>query len=303
MSKISGGDAALYGFRFIQRDPLAVVLYVALYVALLLGITFAFGSQLNDALFNFLARLQDPATAEDPLEALSAAWALLRSPGVALQLLGTIIIGVMFQAAVLRVLTRDEPRGFANIGLGMDELRVLIAAFVVHVMAFIAMFIGFTLTRVATALGAGIAPALGVLLAIGLGIGSLVIAIWIGVRYSPAAALSVKQDGFYIFGASAISRPYFGSLLGAHVLAVFVIMLVALLISVIATVIGFVLGYNAMTSDLATPSVTAPGYVAYEAVSLIGTVITAALWAAVPAYFVAHTVDAVGSDVIANDDM
>ena len=99
---------------------------------------------------------------------------------------------------------------------GQAELRTALAVIGVWLVAFLGYFLAVFALGVIVNIGAMISPALGAMFAV-LGF-VFVLAVWvfISVRFSPASALSVREDKLHILKAANISKDRFWPMFGSY---------------------------------------------------------------------------------------
>lgn len=288
MTRLSAGDAALFGLKALQRDPLMFVLFAALSVGIYVALSLTLGQGLSEAMASYMTALETMQGNGDPTAVMAALGELAGHPFVFISTMAQILIGILFQAAVLRVLVRNEPRGFSNISLWYDEIRVFVAALIVWLLVMGSMVLGSVVTGVVSGLAGQASPGIAVAVGFLLGFATLGLTIYVGVRLSPAAAASVRDEGFYIFRGLSISSGRFWSLFGAFVLAIFIAILFGLILFILQLAVGTLLGANPMAMDPTSLDFTSPGYIATQAISQVGNLILATLFIGVPAYYAAH---------------
>jgi hypothetical protein len=290
MAKISAGDAALYGFNAFKKDPLAMALYYALFIGSFAAITVAFGAQMQEAFTNYMTALQGLEGAGDPAEvfpAISGAMAeFFLAPGMILSFVVWAVIAILFQTAILRVLLRDEARGFTNIGFGADEIRVLVANIIVYPLVYLLIVLGSTIVGLIGGFAGSFIGGFAAIIIVAGGIAVLCFGTYVGAVFSVSAALSMQKGGFYVFGAPGFMKGFGGSILGAHVLGFFITVLVMIAVWVATMIVGSIVGINMMGSDPAAMGFGEPRYILVQAVSYIGTILTALIWVGIPAYYV-----------------
>jgi hypothetical protein len=287
MGKPNLGDALSFGLSFFKRDPLSALVMVAL-----MTVAYAFYFIAYLEILAFTTSLAfDEATASDDLFV-----DMVRAQGMlSLAVFGLMIAGLMFRTAMMRVLVRGDQPGLRNVQLWGDELRVavvhivgwaiFIGAYLVFVLIFIAVIAG------GAALGGGEPHwSLGVVALI------LIIALIAGVSYlalgmSGAIPLTVHDRQFNIFGGFAIVKRYGWSMVGAHIVAYLVLLLVTSVLALAAA--GLFLSFGAMAQYFEQPELlfdavaNAPRWqfgVGAAIVAVIGSPFYV-LWWGLPGYF------------------
>lgn len=233
MDRFTADAAAFYGLGLFRRAP-ATLAGVAL-------LTFVFGLFIGLAIVPAAARavvvmFADSESPEVVFEALirlwsSAAWIILLGTAFSMITLG----------ALNRALVHGRSEGWAlGLKLGMDELRVFIVSVVVQFIVSAAysaaswggFLIAFALAASVGVVGmagdpgamsgaepsAGVAVAIAFLAVFAAYVAGAVLAIWIGVRLSFAAAASVGEGRFVIFESWGMTKGRFWTLFLAYVL-------------------------------------------------------------------------------------
>ena len=217
-------DATFFAFR--KRDQRfvltrAAVGYLIGYLVLFAGYLALMWPTLNALLtwyFELIAQLGEGSGAPPPAlpENLLGGW-----PTLALSSLLSFLLFAAFEAACLRWLVRNESGGgLLGLTLGRDTWLV-VAVYLAWIGLFIAFCVFVVALYAALRLLGQVLPALQLLwmlLAALTPLALIALAIWGGVRFAPAAALSVAQSRFVFFGAWGATRAYFWQLLGAFLL-------------------------------------------------------------------------------------
>lgn len=190
-----------------------------------------------------------------------------------------IAIWAVLEGALQRRYVRLEP--FA-LRFGGDELRLILVGLVWGVLivvlyftvAFVVImavtaFIGYLATVVA-AEGAGFVPFVPAIL---VGLAAACLSIWLIVRLSPAAALTVRDRRFRFFEAWAVTRGRFWPLLAAYLVLMFGVFLAASVLQLLFSLIlaGAMMGnMAALESGDLGPVFTSGGFIAGMVVFITG---------------------------------
>lgn len=210
--------------------------------ALLMGVYAVFGAKFFKAYAELLivsnemqnAPTDDPEAVMEMMQQLGSFYASM--------LFITIfawLIMVSMETAMHKNVFRGTDHGVFPLRFGMDELRVLVTQFVIFVCVFAFYIIGLIAV---VAIGAGLAalsPVLGVVVGLFGFVAWLVVLVMISVRWSPASALSVRDEGFRIFDGWAITKGRFWPMFGAFFVLFFGGSIVLYAVMGIGTILAF----------------------------------------------------------------
>lgn len=234
----SATEAAFEGFRLVRRNPLALVAWTVLYALTSLGALFAMRPALEQ-----LVGLQERADALEQAAApeLDALWALLADfGGIMMQMIWLIPVAMLIEAMLLAAVARGvlTPKNgrLGYLGLGMDEVRVLIVTFVLGLLMTLLwcvalIGVGMMVFAVRLAGGGGWAALVGLIAAIGV----VCLMIWLAVRLSLAVPITVAERRFAFFDSFRVTKGRFWPLLGMAIIAgvmVMIVYLVSMMVSV-----------------------------------------------------------------------
>ena len=225
----SATDAAFEGFRMVRRHPLAVVFWTALYLLAFAAFFGVFGASLASMLAS-TETLQGTEPTPADLEGLSQTYLSLFALVAPLGLL----LGAVLNAAVARAVVRPQDRSFGYLRLGMDELRVLAVTLVMAIIIGVGTMVLFTVVGICVGLAAAVNVGLAWLTGIVLGLGAVVAVVWIMVRLSLAVPITVAERRISLFDSFGLTRGHSLSLLGMGVIAFIMSILVGMLMGVVA---------------------------------------------------------------------
>ncbi len=248
MAELSPSDTAFEGFRLTREKPQALAVWAgfSLVVSLI-----SLGLMLSSGLAK--AMLLAEQGNSDP----TATFAALMNGGPAYFVMlafGLVVQGVMM-SAVFRAVLRPEDKRYGYLRLGMDELRQVVLFLILVVVLMVAMFLIVLVGGVVSALVHGLlgslgsgGVALGVLVGFVIGIGMVVLALYVVVRLSLAPPMTFAAGRLRVRHAWKMTKGSFWRLLGTYFLAMvmFIVVLVLALIVVagIGGVLGLMLGYG-----------------------------------------------------------
>lgn len=226
----SASDAAFEGFRIVRRDPLAVVGWALLYVAVF-AIGFALVGGPMIALVqqaNALEAVANPSM--EDLAPLFGGYALVLTVAMPL----SILVSTVLMAAIVRAVLEPSARRFGFMRIGMDELRLVGVYIVLFALVFayyvIVGVVCFTLGAIAAASNQPwlFLPVFLFAIAAVLGL------IWLSVRFSLVAPIVVAEKRIAIFESYKMTKGHFWPLLGMAILAGVMSIVVAILGMVIS---------------------------------------------------------------------
>lgn len=225
----SATDAAFEGFRMVRRHPLAVVFWAALYLMAFAAFFGAFGASLASILAS-TETLQGTEPTPADLEGLSQTYLSLFALVAPLGLL----LGAVLNAAVARAVVRPQDKTFGYLRLGMDELRVLAVTLVMAIIMGVGTMVLFTVVGICVGLAAAVNVGLGWLTGVVLGLGAVAAVVWIMVRLSLAVPITVAERRISLFDSFGLTKGHSLSLLGMGVIAFIMSILVGMLMGVVA---------------------------------------------------------------------
>lgn len=243
----SATRAALEGFRVIGRRPVSILVWTVVYTlvlaAIIAGAILVVGaSSAGDMIAEIATHPGRHFEIEEPEEL----WPLLSGLGAGLAVLvvGSMILTCVQMAAVFRAVIRPKDRGFAFMQLGGDEILQFILMIVLTVI-FTVVTGGLTLGLVYGLKSAGLDEGPTVPVAV---LGSLLIiaiTIILMVRLSLAPAMTFSRRSLDVFGSWGLTRGRFWPLVGMYILAAIFICVVGWLGGVLADFAGGLLGFSA----------------------------------------------------------
>ncbi len=252
--RFSATEAAFTGLRLIRRDPGAVAVWGAVYLAF----TFILGAGMVVTVGLYMTALmaqQRAGAAADPAASLALLSRLLPFEGLAM-IAGLAFYALLF-AAVNRAVLRPGTGGPGRLALGGDEGRQLLLFVILGVIFFVA-YIAIVIVAVIIGVVAGVALA-GSHAAAGAGAPAAMVAVvvlaslavlgglaFLVTRLSLASPLTFDTGRIDVFGSWRLTRGIFWPLFGAYLLA-FLLMVILyvvalILFSIVAIAVGGGLG-------------------------------------------------------------
>lgn len=222
-------EAAFEGFRIVRRRPLALIGWSLLCIVVT-GVTLVLAF---DRLSSFMAAVKALEGVTEPsgadMERLGRLYAGLLGWAVPLG----VAFGAVLNAAIARAVLTPGADAFGYMRLGMDEVRVAVATFVVALvmgLAASAVF-GVVVLLAGVAVTGGQSALAG--LAILLGLGGVVLLAWMAVRLSLVVPITVAEKRIAPFESWTLTKGRTLPLIGMAVIAFAMSMVVSFLGSVV----------------------------------------------------------------------
>jgi hypothetical protein len=239
MAEISVGRAAGAGLRIIRREPLAVLGWAALNLAMSVALLSLFGG--------LIARVLAVAGQPQPD---SSDFIGLQMQMVGLQplfTLGGIVMQTLVMGAVFRAVLQPEARRWAYLRLSGQELWLgLVTVVISFGIGFGVVILIFPLAAIAAFLSLAFRESLGVWGMVSAGLVAFLIVmsavVWLMLRLCMAYPMSFADRNFRLFESWAFTRGHVGKL--------FLVFLVAVLIALAIQVVAFVIGAAAVVATL-----------------------------------------------------
>jgi hypothetical protein len=217
----SATDAAFEGFRLVRRNPMALVIWSALYLILSLASLYASAASLGGmvAMNELMEGMEasPPANFQDMFPVFEA-YGQAMSHTLWLMPI-SLAVGSVIHAAVARGVLTPEDKAFGYVRFGMDEVRVLVVSIVITLAAIliyclaIAVVIAIGAVAIATEQAwMGLVVVLAIFAAVAL-------MVWLAVRWSLAIPIVVAEKRFAFFDSFALTRGRFWPLLGMAIIA------------------------------------------------------------------------------------
>lgn len=222
-------NATFFAFRRRERGGVLTTLTIA-YVVLalvLFGLFVVLNLQGISDYFNWYAGMLGAAmeNAADPGAMMPPSSVMALGPAYLLLMLSTYILLAAYEAGCLRWMIHGEVDGLFGLSLGADTWRVwfgywvwlllLVAFYIVFAVVFAAVFVGSMAGLQSAPSDAGPGA---VLVSLGMMLAVLVVPLYFGVRFAPAAATSVACRRFAFFDAWTVSKGRWWALFGAFLL-------------------------------------------------------------------------------------
>jgi hypothetical protein len=235
MSQFSVSQMAMTGFRVVRENPAAVAIWAVLQVAGTFLATAALIAGSGGAVAELQAMAHDGSASADPTAMIAALRRLAPVP-LALMPAGLLFNSVM-AAAMNRVILRPQDKAFAYLRIGGDELRQFLLGLMATLAAggaYVAVVVAVIVATIVATLAAKVAALLGVLVGVLSALGIATVSIVVAVRLSLAPARTFATGRVDLFGSWEITRGHFWPILGTHVLAVFLAMVVLAICSMVS---------------------------------------------------------------------
>lgn len=227
-------DAAFEGFRVTRRAPVAVLIWIGLYLAFSLGTLFLLGGSLAQLIV--LAQALD-ANVEPSVEELGAFFGMFMG-FMALALPVSILMQSMLYCAMTRAVVLPEQRGFGYLKISRDELNVIIALFALWIMAVVVFGVTMIIFGVITGILAGAAGDAGGWAALVLFLALLIGGIYLALRFAFIVPMTVDHRAIRIFESWKATR--------GQVLKLFLTALIAIVMSIVVWILVYMVGLPVM---------------------------------------------------------
>lgn len=255
--KFSATDAAFEGFRLVRRNPMALIAWAVLYLAVTLtqiGAMGRMGSGMAE-----MERLGE-AMETNPPQSLQDMTPLLQAYGEMLSSVSwmfplSMLVSIMISAAVARGVIFPKTGGaLGYLRIGMDEVRVAVVTLVVAILTCIIAVAAFVAAGVAGGVAVASIEGWGVLIMVLLMMAAFGFIIWLAVRWSLAVPITVAEKRFAIFDSFKVTRGRFWSLLGMAILAGVLAVVVWLLSLIVSGPISIMSGMGLAGLDSDDPA-------------------------------------------------
>lgn len=258
----SATDAAFEGFRLVRRNPMALVAWTVLYLAVSLA-SIAAMSSMGPAMADLTQLMEGYETA--PPETFEAMMPIFAAYG---RLIGgmawlapiSIIVSVILTAAVARgVLEPKSNAMFGYVRLGMDEVRVAVVTLVIMILTTFISVVAFVAAGVVSGFAVAAAEGWGWLVAVVAFVAAVCLVIWLAVRWSLAVPITVAEKKFAFFDSFHVTKGKFWPLLGMAILAGVMVLLVSLLSMIVTAPLNMMSGLS-MMGDVEDPAAVFEAY-------------------------------------------
>jgi len=217
----SATDAAFEGFRLVRRNPMALVVWSALYLIMSLASLYASAASLGGmvAMNEMIEGMEasPPANFQDMFPILEA-YGQAMSHTLWLMPI-SLVVGSVIYAAVARGVLTPADKAFGYVRFGMDEVRVLVVSIVITLAAVliyclaIAVVVALVVVAIATE-----QAWMGLVVVVAL-FAAVALMIWLAVRWSLAIPIVVAEKRFAFFDSFAMTKGRFWPLLGMAIIA------------------------------------------------------------------------------------
>lgn len=251
----SATDAAFEGFRVVRRNPVALVAWTVVYLVYALGTLFASGGMMK-SMAVWVEQMEALENGPQP-ESFEALAPIMESYFAAMSHMAwaipvQMIIGAILMAAIARGVLSSKGDAFGHVRLGMDEVRVFVVTFVISILTAISAAIAFILAAVVGGVAISMMEGWGVLVMVLAMLAAGAFVIWLCVRWSLAAPITVAEKRFAIFDSFNMTKGHFWPLLGMALIAGVMAIVISLLASVVSmplTMMGGASMFGNMTGD------------------------------------------------------
>jgi hypothetical protein len=277
MGRLSIRQAAFAGFKLLAKRPGAAVVWYALCFGYLVGIGVLAAAMAGEA-FQALSEMQDSGQM-DPTSYMQVT--AQTGPFTLAQIVLGTLFNMILTGAILRAILRPAEKGLAFLRLGAQELRLAVVLVVVTVISFLGVGAVVLLGMIAAGIMAGTGnPVAGGIVALIAALGATAAGFFFYVKFMFSTPQTVHDKAIRIFESWGLTKPQFGRLLGALLLA----LLALVPITVIAMAAVSYIGISVVGIDNANDLIvfaTSPAYTVEEMLSaprLASSAITALLW-------------------------
>jgi hypothetical protein len=248
---ISVGSAVGAGFNLLGKRPLSVVAwgffnYFSVFILFGIGVAIVGVPVLS----KILAAGGNP----DPTQAAQIMMTLFLSlwPALALVMIGSLFVGAMLQAAVIRSILHPDDKRLASLRFGREE-GALVLLFLLYIPIAIVIWLVTAAVVVASVfVGRAIHGFGGGLVVFIVCVAYAVGLFWVALRFSMAAPMTFAEGRVRFFGSWALTRGEGWRLYGLAWLMVLVIVGVSIVYGIISSIVQLVFVGAALTSVIAS---------------------------------------------------
>jgi hypothetical protein len=212
VASIAVTRAAFAGFGVLRRRPWAPIVWSAIYIAVFAGTVLVLGG----AFIGALGKLMTAGPKPDPQVVLGLLGAVMG--GYFLMITVFWVLGAVINMAVIRSVLQPEAAAFAYMRLGVAELWLMAANFV--------LFILYTLASMVMAIPLAIASTMAALawrdgapfVSLLVQLTTWAVTVWLGLRFCLVPPMIFADRKFRLFESWTMTRGHVFSLLGIGVL-------------------------------------------------------------------------------------
>ncbi len=237
MADIAIGEAITAGFGVIRRQPLAVLLWGLVQLAVT-GLIIAALAPFYMALFTELARAGSGGQPPD-MQAFQPMALQMQGASYLLDLVGA-ATGAVVYCAVFRSVLHPEQNRYGYLRVGAPELFTLvlmIAGYIAFVIALLVAMIPIII--VVGILVATHAVAAAIIFGVVIGVAAVVAAIYVALRFSLVVPMMVDDGKFHLMESWALTRGKVWSLFMVGLITVLILLLAEIVVLAIFGVAGF----------------------------------------------------------------
>lgn len=246
----SATDAAFEGFRLVRRNPMALVVWSALYLILSLASLYASAASLGGmvAMNELIEGMEasPPASFEDMFPVFEA-YGQAMSHTLWLMPI-SLLVGSVIHAAVARGVLTPEDKAFGYVRFGMDEVRVLVVSIVVTLAAILIYCLAIAVVIAIGAVAIATEQAwMGLIVVVAI-FAAIALMIWLAVRWSLAIPIVVAEKRFAFFDSFARTKGRFWPLLGMAIIAGLLSVVIWFLSMIVAMPVSMMSGMGMMSA-------------------------------------------------------
>lgn len=255
--KFSATDAAFEGFRLVRRNPMALIAWTLLYLAVTLAQIGAMGrmgsgiaemERVGEAM-----EANPPQTFQDLMPIFQAYGEMMSGMSWIMPL--SLLVSVVLSAAVARGVIFPKAGGaFGYLRISMDEVRVAVVTLVIAILTGLISVVAFLGAGIAGGVAVATLEGWGWLVTVLLMIAAVCFIVWLAVRWSLAVPITIAEKRIALFDSFRMTKGRFWSLLGMAILAGVMAAVVWLLSLVVSGPINIMSGLGMAGMDADDPA-------------------------------------------------
>lgn len=243
----SATDAAFEGFRLVRRNPMALGAWTLVYLVIAL-VNVMVMSRMGPAMADLTTLMEGmetspPQTLQDMAPVMEAYGRLFSASAWLFPV--SLVVSAVLAAAVARGVLEPKTRAvFGYLKLGMDEVRVLVVTVVLAILMTVIAFIAFFAAAFVAGMAATMIDGWGWLVGVLAFIAATALIVWLAVRWSLAAPITVAEKKMAFFDSFRVTKGRFWPLLGMAVIAGVMTLLVMLLSLIVSAPLSVMSGLS-----------------------------------------------------------